>query len=218
MSKTLVIVESPAKCKKIESYLGSGYKCIASFGHIRNLNSLDQINIANNYKVKFVNDKNKLKQIKLIKDEYEKYKKVIIATDDDREGEAIGWHICEILKINPTTTPRIIFHEITRPALTQAVNNPTTLNMNVINAQLTRQILDLFVGYKISPLLWKVISGKGLSAGRCQTPALRLIYDNQVIIDNQPGTLVYDTIGYFTKFNLPFVLDYNHENIESMEN
>ncbi len=218
MSKTLVIVESPAKCKKIESYLGSGYKCIASFGHIRNLNSLDQINIANSYKVKFINDKNKSKQIKLIKDEYEKCKKVIIATDDDREGEAIGWHICEILKINPTTTPRIIFHEITRPALTHAVNNPTTLNMNVINAQLTRQILDLFVGYKISPLLWKVISGKGLSAGRCQTPALRLIYDNQKLIDNQPGTLVYDTTGYFTKFNLPFILDHNHDSIEKMDN
>ena len=193
-------------------------KCIASFGHIRNLNSLDQINIANNYKVNFVNDKYKSKQIKTIKDEYEKCKKVIIATDDDREGEAIGWHICEILKINPNTTPRIIFHEITKPALTHAINNQTTLNMNIINAQLTRQILDLFVGYKISPLLWKVISGKGLSAGRCQTPALRLIYDNQVLIDNQPGTLVYDTTGYFTKFNLPFVLDYNHENIESMEN
>ena len=213
MSYTVVIVESPAKCKKIEDYLGSGYKCIASIGHIQELNGIKNIEIDNNFKPNFNLLENKIQQINKIKNLIKNCKEVLIASDDDREGEAIGWHICEVFKL-PLTTKRIIFHEVTKTALQRAVQNPTTLNMDVIYAQQARQILDVLVGYKISPILWKNISQKsktGLSAGRCQTPALRLVYDNQKDIDNSPGKKVYNTTGYFTQMNLGFSLNHNFE-------
>ena len=213
MSYTVVIVESPAKCKKIEGYLGPNYKCIASFGHIQELNGIKSIEIENNFKPNFNLLESKIQQINKIKTLLKNSKEVLIASDDDREGEAIGWHICQVFKL-PLTTKRIIFHEITKPALERAVNNPTTLNMNIIHAQQARQILDVLVGYKISPILWKNISRNskdGLSAGRCQTPALRLVYDNQKDIDDSPGKKVYNTTGYFTKMNLAFSLNHNFE-------
>ena len=177
MSYTVVIVESPAKCKKIEGYLGPNYKCIASFGHIQELNGIKSIEVENNFKPNFNLLESKIQQINKIKTLLKNSKEVLIASDDDREGEAIGWHICQVFKL-PLTTKRIIFHEITKPALERAVSSPTTLNMNIIHAQQARQILDVLVGYKISPILWKNISRNskdGLSAGRCQTPALRLV-------------------------------------------
>ncbi len=213
MSYTVVIVESPAKCKKIEGYLGPNYKCIASFGHIQELNGIKSIEIDNNFKPNFNLLESKIQQINKIKTLLKNSKEVLIASDDDREGEAIGWHICQVFKL-PLTTKRIIFHEITKPALERAVSNPTTLNMNIIHAQQARQVLDLLVGYKISPILWKNISRNskdGLSAGRCQTPALRLVYDNQKDIDDSPGKKVYNTTGYFTKMNLGFSLNHNFE-------
>ena len=213
MSYTVVIVESPAKCKKIEGYLGPNYKCIASFGHIQELNGIKSIEIDNNFKPNFNLLESKIQQINKIKTLLKNSKEVLIASDDDREGEAIGWHICQVFKL-PLTTKRIIFHEITKPALERAVSNPTTLNMNIIHAQQARQVLDLLVGYKISPILWKNISRNskdGLSAGRCQTPALRLVYDNQKDIDASPGKKVYNTTGYFTKMNLGFSLNHNFE-------
>jgi len=213
MSYTVVIVESPAKCKKIEEYLGSGYKCIASYGHIQELNGIKNIEIDNNFKPNFNLLENKIQQVNKIKNLIKNCKEVLLASDDDREGEAIGWHICEVFKL-PLTTKRIIFHEVTKTALQRAVQNPTTLNMDVIYAQQARQILDVLVGYKISPILWKNISQKsktGLSAGRCQTPALRLVYDNQKDIDDSPGKKVYNTTGYFTQMNLGFSLNHNFE-------
>ena len=213
MSYTVVIVESPAKCKKIEDYLGSGYKCIASYGHIQELNGIKNIEIDNNFKPNFNLLENKIQQVNKIKNLIKNCKEVLLASDDDREGEAIGWHICEVFKL-PLTTKRIIFHEVTKTALQRAVQNPTTLNMDVIYAQQARQILDVLVGYKISPILWKNISQKsktGLSAGRCQTPALRLVYDNQKDIDDSPGKKVYNTTGYFTQMNLGFSLNHNFE-------
>ena len=196
----LVIVESPAKCKKIESYLGAGYKCIASFGHIRDIkDGLKGIDVQNNFKPTFRLLPTKSKFIKPLRAAINKAKEVILATDDDREGEAIAWHICKAFNLPVSTTPRIIFHEITKSAIKKAVQNPTVVDMNKVNAQQARQILDCLVGFTISPILWANISRKsGLSAGRCQTPALRLIYDNQQEINNAPGRIAYDTNGYFT--------------------
>ena len=217
----LVIVESPAKCKKIESYLGSGYKCIASFGHIRQIaNGLKSIDTKNNYEVVFKTIVSKGKYIKSLREWIKKSKEVILATDDDREGEAIAWHICKTFNLSVLSTKRIIFHEITKPAIKTAINNPTVINMNTVNAQLARQVLDLLVGYTISPILWKHISRntKGsLSAGRCQTPALRLVYEQQKLINSSPGKKVYETTGLFTNKNLSFVLNYNYNSENEME-
>jgi len=221
MPYTLLIVESPAKCKKIEEYLGDGYKCIASFGHITELNGLESIDISNNFSPKFTISSNKINQIEKIKKAITNSSDVLIATDDDREGEAIGWHICKQFKLNVNTTKRIIFNEITKSALQKAVQNPLTLNLDLIHAQQARQILDILVGYKISPVLWKYIKldcKQVLSAGRCQTPALKLIYDNQREIDNSPNKIVYNTTGYFTSKNIPFELNYSHETEETIGN
>jgi DNA topoisomerase-1 len=205
----LVIVESPAKCKKIEHYLNQlnnhTYKCLASCGHIRELAGLDAIDIHNNFAPTFIECESKKKQISQLKKAAKDAQEVILASDDDREGEAIAWHLCEVLQLPVSTTKRIIFHEITETALTRAIQNPTYVNMSVVQAQLARQVLDLLVGYKISPFLWKHVQD-GLSAGRCQTPALRLIYDNQKEIDANPGKQKYVVTGYFTKLNIPFVL------------
>jgi DNA topoisomerase-1 len=217
---TLVIVESPAKCNKIESYLGPGYKCIATFGHFRTLDGLKSINM-DNFNLTFSRMEEKSKQISRIKSEIESCMgSVIIATDDDREGEAIGWHICDMFKLPVETTPRIIFHEITKTAIDRAVSTPGTLNMNLVYAQFARQILDLLVGYHISPQLWTHIASSvknSLSAGRCQTPALRLVFDNQKDIDSSPGKMVYSTVGYFTKLNLPFNLSRQYETPKDVE-
>jgi DNA topoisomerase-1 len=212
MPISLVIVESPAKCKKIETYLGPGYKVIASFGHIRNISSLESIDINNNFNTKYsvIQEELKLKQIEKLRSEIAKSDDVIIATDDDREGEAIGWHICELFNLSITNTKRIIFREITEPAIQSAISHPKRINMNLVNAQQARQILDLLVGFTISPILWNCVSkthDTSLSAGRCQTPALRLIYENYLDIKKSPGKLVYNTSGYFTSLNLLFDLN-----------
>tara|TARA_B100000902_G_C27317437_1_gene922225 strand:- start:1574 stop:3904 length:2331 start_codon:yes stop_codon:yes gene_type:complete len=219
MPYTAVIVESPAKCAKIEKFLGPGYKCMASYGHIRTLNSLDQININNNFTPKFINISGKNQQITKLKSFVAGANDVMLAADDDREGEAIAWHVCKITGLPVDSTKRIIFHEITEPALKAAVANPTRINMELVRAQQARQILDLVVGFKVSPVLWSNLSFNtktALSAGRCQTPALRLIYDNQKEIDSSPGRKVYNTTGYFTSKNLPFSLSHNHEGEEAM--
>jgi DNA topoisomerase-1 len=216
---SLVIVESPAKCKKIESYLGNGYKCIASFGHIYRLSDVDN---SNNYKPEFKTLPEKGKYIKNLRASIKKAKEVILATDDDREGEAIAWHICRLAKLPINTTKRIIFHEITKAALQKAIRNPTTINMEKVNAQLGRQVLDRMVGFTISPTLWKQFfhGGKNktsLSAGRCQTPALRLVYENQKEIDESPGNKVWETTGIFTKRQLVFKLNYEYTVEDEME-
>lgn len=231
-SSSLIIVESPAKCKKIEQYLGAGYKCIASFGHIRELDGLKSIDIKDNFKPTFIESSSKSNQIAKIRALITNAKEVLLASDDDREGEAIAWHICQVFGLNIIKTKRIIFHEITESALKYAVAHPTIINMNTVNAQIARQVLDLLVGYKLSPLLWKYITiqqdkntntntntktdNKHLSAGRCQTPALRLVYENQKEIECSPGEKVYNTIGYFTSKNLPFGLTTQYASEKSM--
>ena len=210
----LVIVESPAKCKKIENYLGNGYKCVASFGHISGIiNGLKDVNL-DNFKVKYSPLKNK--GLTNLRKQINKADEVILATDDDREGEGIAWHICITFNLPIATTKRIIFNEITKPALQYAINNPVTVNINKVYAQQTRQVLDLIVGFTISPILWKYISRKmQLSAGRCQTPALRIIYDNDILIKDNPGTIMFKTILYYNK--LQFKLDTYFEEEESLE-
>lgn len=221
MLSTLIIVESPAKCKKIEQYLGPGYKCIASFGHIRELDGLKSINIKDNFTPTFIESESKSNQIAKIRELITNAKEVLLAADDDREGEAIAWHICQVFGLNILKTKRIIFHEVTESALKKAVANPTIINMHTVHAQIARQVLDVLVGYKLSPLLWKYINinateRKNLSAGRCQTPALRLIYENQKEIDSSTGVKIYNTTGYFTSKNLPFVLNTQFEEDKSM--
>ena len=220
----LVIVESPAKCKKIEGFLGDGYKCIASYGHFRSIpvkGGMKSIDVTNNFTPLFVNMPEKQKYIDNLKTMVSKAQEVIIATDDDREGEGIGWHICVECKLPVSTTKRIIFREITKTAIVNAIQNPTRINMNVVNAQQARQVLDFEVGMMLSPILWQNISRNTktkLSAGRCQSPALRIIYDNQKEINASPGKKVYNTVGYFTSKTLPFNLSYNHNNEDNMEN
>lgn len=219
MSYTLLIVESPAKCAKIEKYLGPGYKCVASFGHICELNGLGSIDMDNNFEPKFTLMDSKRQQVSKLRSAIAKAKEVMLAADDDREGEAIAWHICKVFELPVATTKRIIFHEVTEPALKEAVKRAGVINMDTVHAQHARQILDVLVGYRISPILWQKISHNtksGLSAGRCQTPALRLIYENQQAIDTAPGKKVYNTTGYFTRKNLPFILDHNHEDEDKM--
>ena len=216
----LVIVESPAKCQKIEKYLGAGYKVLASFGHLTTLSDIKNIDVANNFTPKFTTIESKSRQIATLQKAINMANKVVIATDDDREGEAIGWHICKLFKLPVETTERIIFHEITETAIKRAIQSPTRLNMNTINAQQGRQILDLIVGFKISPILWNNIvsnSKNALSAGRCQTPALRLVYDNYREIEESPGKTVYKTRGIFTSRNIEFNLNHDFSNKEEVE-
>jgi len=202
--KTLLIVESPSKCKIIEKYLGDGYKVVASCGHFRSLNKLEQINLET-LEVKYNNDKPKI--IKMLREEVAQARDVILATDDDREGEAIAWHICQVCKL-PLTTKRILFQEITKPALIKAVQNPSTINMDRVHSQQTRQILDLYIGFKISPLLWKHIQHT-LSAGRCQTPALRMIYEQEQLIKNQQYNTDYSVYGLFTSNSIEFKISHH---------
>ena len=200
--KTLVIVESPSKCKKIEDYLGSEYKVVASCGHITSFSSLDQFN-EETYDI--VYKVNKPKIVSMLKKEIKQCKSVIIATDDDREGEAIGWHICQQCKLDVNETPRILFSEITKHALQYAIQNPTKLNIQRIYSQQTRQLLDLYIGFTISPLLWKYILNK-LSAGRCQTPALHMIYEKEKEFDEQSTETHYKITGGFTSKEIIFHL------------
>uniref|UniRef100_A0A6C0LQ19 DNA topoisomerase n=1 Tax=viral metagenome TaxID=1070528 RepID=A0A6C0LQ19_9ZZZZ len=178
----LVIVESPAKCGKIQGFLGAGYQVVATMGHIRALEeSLDSVGIDRNWEPKYAELATKKDAILKLK-RAAKGADVILATDDDREGEGIAWHVASILNLNPANTPRIVFHEITQPAILAAVNNPRRLDLNKVAAQQARSMLDLLVGFTISKVLWNRVAPK-LSAGRCQTPALRLVVERDLIVD-----------------------------------
>jgi DNA topoisomerase-1 len=190
----LVIVESPAKCSKIQSFLGDGYKVVATMGHIRALEEkLTSVGIDNNWTATY-------KELVTKKDAIAKLRaaakgaEVILASDDDREGEGIAWHVCHILKLNPATTPRIVFHEITKPAIQAAVANPRRLDMNKVNAQQARAMLDLLVGFTISKVLWARVAPK-LSAGRCQTPALRLVVERDAEVENHKSAAFWRLRG-----------------------
>jgi DNA topoisomerase-1 len=184
MPNKLVIVESPAKCSKIQSFLGTGWQVMASMGHIRALaHSLEAVGIERNWEPTYEDLATKRDQIVKLRKAAKDASEVWLATDDDREGEGIAWHICHILKLKPATTPRIVFHEITKQAIQAAVANPGRLDMNRVNAQQSRAMLDMLVGFTLSPVLWKRVAPK-LSAGRCQTPALRLVVERDAEINN----------------------------------
>ena len=180
----LVIVESPAKCQKIQDFLGTGWRVIASMGHIRALEeTLDAIGLDRDFEAKYQFLKDKGKTIKQLKDAAEEATTVYLASDDDREGEAISYAICLLLKLNPKTCKRAVFHEITKKAVVAAIATPRHLDMNRVYAQQSRAILDMMIGFTISPLLWRYVS-PSLSAGRCQTPALRLVVEREDQIVN----------------------------------
>ncbi|HEO5712042.1 TPA: type I DNA topoisomerase [Streptococcus agalactiae] len=177
--KNLVIVESPAKAKTIEKYLGRNYKVVASVGHIRDLKkSSMSIDFENNYEPKYINIRGKGPLINDLKKEAKKAKKVYLASDPDREGEAISWHLAHILDLDKEDRNRVVFNEITKDAVKNAFVEPRQINMDLVDAQQARRVLDRIVGYSISPILWKKVK-KGLSAGRVQSVALKLIIDRE---------------------------------------
>ena len=189
MSKNLVIVESPAKKKIIQGYLGSDFVVESSIGHIRDLPKKGgmSIDIENGFKPKYEISEDKKKVVNQLKDAVKKVDTVWLATDEDREGEAIAWHLTEALKLNPENTKRIVFHEITKKAILHAVDNPRILNQNLVNAQQARRVLDRLVGFEVSPVLWKKVK-QGLSAGRVQSVAVRLIVEREKEIINFKST------------------------------
>jgi DNA topoisomerase-1 len=210
-AKFLVIVESPSKCAKIENYLGVDYCCIATIGHLRQIVGLKSIDTKTDFKPSFTLIQEKKSHIDKMKDIIDPFPhdNIYLATDDDREGEAISWHICEIFNLPIKTTKRILFHEITKSAITEAINNPTIINMKLVMAQHARQILDIIVGYKISPFLWKHLynnSENSLSAGRCQTPALKLVYDNNEERKTDSSKKYFKLTGIFTDKKIKFLL------------
>src|SRR5882762_7131049 len=181
MAKNLLIVESPAKAKTIEKILGEDFEVKSCYGHIRDLEKVDMgIDIENNYQPRYIVPEEKQKVVKELKSLAKKSGEVWLATDEDREGEAISWHLCEVLGLDPKTTKRIVFHEITKPAIESAVRNPRTVDMNLVNAQQARRILDRIVGFELSPVLWRKMSMKNnLSAGRVQSVAVRIIAERE---------------------------------------
>ena len=181
MAKNLLIVESPAKAKTIEKILGEDFEVKSCYGHIRDLEKGDMgIDVKDNYKPRYIVPEDKEKVVKELKAIAKKSGEVWLATDEDREGEAISWHLCEVLGLDPVTTKRIVFHEITKPAIQAAVGRPRTVDMNLVNAQQARRILDRIVGFELSPVLWRKMSMKNnLSAGRVQSVAVRIIAERE---------------------------------------
>jgi DNA topoisomerase I len=186
MAKNLLIVESPAKAKTIEKILGSDFEVKSCYGHIRDLEKAGMgIDLEKKYKPRYIIPEDKEKVVNDLRRLAKKADEVWLATDEDREGEAISWHLCEVLGLDPKTTKRIVFHEITKPAIKAAVENPRTLDMNLVNAQQARRVLDRIVGFQLSPILWRKMSMKNnLSAGRVQSVAVRLIAEREREINN----------------------------------
>lgn len=201
MSKNLLIVESPAKAKTIEKYLGKDFKVKSSYGHIRDLAKGDQgINIENDFEPTYVVSPEKTKVVRELKDAAKKAEVVWLATDEDREGEAISWHLCEVLGLDAETTKRIVFREITKPAITKAVEDPRTVDIDLVNAQQARRILDRLVGFELSGVLWRKVRGK-LSAGRVQSVAVKLIVEKEREIMKHEAEPFYKVAAVFSVKN-----------------
>lgn len=193
----LLIVESPAKAKTIEKYLGKDFTVRSCYGHIRDLSKdKNAVDIENNFKPTYIVPKEKNKVVKELKDWVKKSDEVWLATDEDREGEAISWHLCEVLGLNENTTKRIVFREITKPALQKAIQSPRLLDKDVVNAQQARRILDRLVGFELSQLLWKKVKS-GLSAGRVQSVAVKLIVEREREIREFKPTPYYKIVAVF---------------------
>ena len=200
MQKNLVIVESPAKAKTIEKFLGEDFKVMSSYGHIRDLKkkelSIDIDSLTPDYEI----PSEKEKVVKELKSNAKSAEKVWLASDEDREGEAISWHLCEVLGLDEKKTNRIVFHEITKPAILEAIKNPRHLNMNLVNAQQARRVLDRLVGFKLSPVLWRKVK-PSLSAGRVQSVAVRLIVEREREIKSFKSEDFYRVYGTFAITN-----------------
>jgi DNA topoisomerase-1 len=195
--ENLVIVESPAKAKTIEKFLGKTFTVKSSFGHIRDLSKKKLgIEIAKNYKPEYVVSSDKTKVVDELKKNAKEAKAVWLASDEDREGEAIAWHLSEVLKLDSQKTKRIVFHEITKEAIQRAIDNPRSINQNLVNAQQARRVLDRLVGFEVSPILWKKVK-PALSAGRVQSVAVRLIVEREREIINHKSETYYKVIGLF---------------------
>src|SRR6266496_2341993 len=199
MPKNLLIVESPAKAKTIEKILGKDFQVKSCYGHIRDLEKAGMgIDIEKNFKPRYIVPEEKAKVVAELKKLSEK-SEVWLATDEDREGEAISWHLCEVLGLDPKKTKRIVFHEITKPAIIAAIQTPRTVDMNLVNAQQARRILDRIVGFELSPVLWRKISMKNnLSAGRVQSVAVRLIAEREREINAFASQSSFKVEAWFT--------------------
>ena len=200
MQKNLVIVESPAKAKTIEKFLGKDFKVMSSYGHIRDLKkkemSIDTKTLEPEYEI----PEEKTKLVSELKSNAEKAEKVWLASDEDREGEAISWHLCEVLGLDEKKTSRIVFHEITKPAILEAIEHPRRLDMNLVNAQQARRVLDRLVGFKLSPVLWRKVK-PALSAGRVQSVAVRLIVEREREIQDFISEVYYSVNAIFAITN-----------------
>src|SRR5687768_1791557 len=200
MAKNLLIVESPAKAKTIEKILGSDSQVKSCCGHIRDLEKAGMgIDVERNFTPRYIIPEEKEKVVKELRALAKKSDEVWLATDEDREGEAISWHLCEVLGLDPKKTKRIVFHEITKPAIQEAVNTPRTVDMNLVNAQQARRILDRIVGFELSPVLWRKMSMRNnLSAGRVQSVAVRLIAEREREINAFTATSTFKIEALFT--------------------
>lgn len=197
MAKNLVIVESPAKAKTIEKFLGKDFEVLSSYGHIRDLKKKDfSVDIEHNYKPIYEIPTDKKKLVETLKQEADKADMVWLASDEDREGEAIAWHLFEVLKLKPEKTKRIVFHEITKDAILHAIENPRDIDLNRVDAQQARRVLDRIVGFELSPVLWKKVK-PALSAGRVQSVAVRLIVEREREISAFKPEAAYRVIGEF---------------------
>jgi len=197
MEENLVIVESPAKAKTIGNFLGKGFRVQSSFGHIRDLSKENYgVDIENNYLPQYIIPDDKKKIVADLKASAKKASIIWLASDEDREGEAIAWHLSEVLKLEPEKTRRIVFHEITRNAINEAIENPRDINQNLVNAQQARRILDRLVGFELSPLLWRKVK-PSLSAGRVQSVAVRLIVERENTIDEFQSSSFFRVVAQF---------------------
>lgn len=192
-----MIVESPAKAKTIEKFLGKDFKVMSSYGHIRDLKkkeiSIDLDTLSPDYEI----PEEKKKLVADLKKKAKEAKTVWLASDEDREGEAISWHLCEVLGLDKEKTNRIVFHEITEPAIQEAIKHPRQLDMNLVNAQQARRVLDRLVGFKLSPVLWRKVKPQ-LSAGRVQSVAVRLLVEREREIQNFKSVPYYRVNAIFT--------------------
>ena len=196
MQKNLVIVESPAKAKTLEKFLGKDYKVMSSYGHIRDLKKKEMSVNLDDFSPEYEIPADKEYVVRELKKAAEKAETVWLASDEDREGEAISWHLSQVLGLDPKAAKRIVFHEITKTAILEAIEKPRTIDMGLVNAQQARRVLDRIVGFKISPVLWKKLK-PSLSAGRVQSVAVRLIVEREKEIECFKSESVYRVSAVF---------------------
>lgn len=222
MANKLLIVESPAKAKTIEKFLGKEFKVKSSYGHIRDLEKGSKgIDIQNKFQPNYIITPEKQKVVKELTDIARKVEEVWLATDEDREGEAISWHLCEVLGLDPTSVKRIVFHEITKTAIQKAVQNPRMVDLNLVNAQQARRVLDRLVGFELSEILWRKVKNK-LSAGRVQSVAVKLVVDREREINEHQSENYFKVDAQFYKLqekslNIKASLDHRFKNLESAQ-